>query len=237
MGYERLLLPGADVELIDGVPWGRFDEFFTPAFWAARAFIEAPLGRLNAYRLGRTLQEEIAACLLGGYGMPAELGVAAFERLRVEGALASRTSQKTIEALLSAPLDVMGKRVRYRFAKQKAAYLAEALVTLDEIGPLPASDRGFRDALLRLPGVGPKTASWITRNLRASDEVAILDVHICRACEAAHVFPPGSNPAREYFQLEARFLKFATAINVRASELDNLMWQTMRRIGKSHSTT
>jgi thermostable 8-oxoguanine DNA glycosylase len=198
---------------------------------AARAFIEAPLGHLNAYRLGRTLQEEVAACLLGGYGMPAEIAVAAFERLRGEGAIASGTRRETIEALLSAPLDVMGRQVRYRFAKQKAGYLAEALVVLEELGPLPASDRGFRDALLALPGVGPKTASWITRNLRASDQVAILDVHICRACEAARVFSPGSNPARAYFQLEARFIEFAAAIDVRASELDNLMWQTMRRIG------
>ena len=47
----------------------------------------------------------------------------------------------------------------------------------------PKDDVVLRDALTAIPGVGLKTASWAVRNHRASDSVAVLDVHIVRACE------------------------------------------------------
>jgi thermostable 8-oxoguanine DNA glycosylase len=215
-----------------GVTWGRFDEALTPAFWAARAAIETQPERQGRFRLGYDLREEVAACLLGGHGIPAEVGLAAFERLRHEGVLKAGTDRRVLYALLSRPLSVGNRTVHYRFARQKSTYLADSLRILEAIRPLPTDARGFRDALLALPGVGRKTASWITRNTSGTDDVAILDIHICRACEAARVFPAGSNPAREYPALESRFVEFARAISVRASVLDSLMWRTMRRFSK-----
>jgi len=90
----------------------------------------------------------------------------------------------------------------------------------------------LRDELLNLEGVGPKTASWIVRNLRGSDEVAILDIHVLRACSAMAVFPEEVSLPKDYEALERRFLNFATAIEVRASILDAVMWTEMR-IGRS----
>lgn len=226
---RRLVLPPAHEILIERVRWGAFERPFTAAFWAARAFLEGPTGALERFRLGQTLGDEVAACMLGGYGIPAEVGIAAFKRLRQAGALELPASVEVIYDLLRTPLVVNGRTTRYRFAAQKAQRVADALNGLGNL-KVPPTHRAARDALLTLPGVGYKTASWITRNWWESDDVAILDVHVCRACELAGIFEPGSNPSKNYQALERRFLDFARTIGVRASLLDNLIWQTMRRL-------
>ena len=58
-------------------------------------------GKPPGYRLGRTLAEEFAACLLGGHGIPAPVGIAAYERLRERGILCGAgASEQQLEALL-----------------------------------------------------------------------------------------------------------------------------------------
>ena len=86
-----------------------------------------------------------------------------------------------------------------------------------------------------LPGIGAKTASWIVRNHRGSDAVAIIDIHILRAGRHIGVFPVSWQPQRHYTQLECAFLKFAEALGVRASLLDALIWDYMRRISPIRS--
>jgi N-glycosylase/DNA lyase len=226
---RRMVLPSPTEEVCPGILWGRFEQLFTPAFWASRAFLAESSGALDSYKIGATLREEVAACLLGGYGIPALVGLLAFERLRDAGALEGPADHVHIHGLLAAPMELGGRPVRYRFAAQKARYLAAALDGLERL-VLPQDHRGARDALRTLPGVGYKTASWITRNWWDSDDVAILDVHVCRACVLVGIFPPGSDPGRRYLDLEDRFLGFARAIGVRPARLDNLVWQTMRRV-------
>lgn len=178
------------------------------------------------------MQEEVAACLLGGYGIPAEVGLAAYERLRTRGLLVGKVSESALFGALSEPLRVEGRSVRYRFARQKAAYLASALQALDYDGlPAGLTDVQMRNWLTRLPGIGLKTASWITRNLRNSDEVAIIDVHVFRAGRLAGLFPASAAIERDYEILERRFVAFAAAIAVRASQLDALVWDFMKRVG------
>lgn len=227
---RTLELPPPDEEVMRGLRWGAFDELLTPAFWAGRAWLHSSDPSFGSHRLGRTLQEEVAACLLGGYGIPAEVGLAAFRRLRDTGVLEATPDPSELLELLARPLPVEGRAVRYRFARQKSEYLAASLRALRGVS-LPLDDRALRDALTALPGIGMKTASWITRNVRDSDSVAILDVHICRACSAIGVFPAKASPAKSYRDLEERFLAFACAISARASLLDSVMWYVMRRIG------
>jgi thermostable 8-oxoguanine DNA glycosylase len=122
--------------------------------------------------------------------------------------------------------------MKYRFAAQRAAYLARALSMLTAVEEPELSDVALRNALLKLPGVGPKTASWIVRNRRASNEVAILDVHIVRACKIMGVFPHAADPTRSYFELEERFLEFCQATGASASSMDAVMWSTMRALSQ-----
>lgn len=225
---HELLLPTPTAQLGEAT-WGRFDELFTPAFWRGQVWQHQLIGTYADNRLGRNLREELAACLLGGYGIPAALGLAAFRRVRDRGLLTGESDYGSLVTALQEPFVVAGRSRRYRFARQKARYLAEGLPATDGIShELP--DRDFRDALTHLPGVGLKTSSWIVRNLRGSDAIAILDVHIVRAGRLAGIFPSHLSPERDYHDLEDRFLTFAAAIGAQASMLDALMWDYMRRL-------
>ncbi|HET9342855.1 MAG TPA: hypothetical protein VFO25_08080 [Candidatus Eremiobacteraceae bacterium] len=169
--------------------------------------------------LGRSLTEELAICMLSGFGIRAEAGAAAFRRLRDAG-LIERPDRLRIEVTL--------RELRYRFPASKAKHLALALVGVRE---LTGIDRPLelRDALVKLPGVGPKTASWIVRNRFGCDDIAILDVHIVRWCERWGVFD--RTRKMTYFEAESRFLRFAACLEVRPSILDNLMWRQLRIVG------
>jgi thermostable 8-oxoguanine DNA glycosylase len=229
--HQVLDLPDPWQLLMDGLRWGAFDHPLTPAFWVSQAWM-AGQPEAGQFRLGKSLIEEVVYCLLGGYGIPAEVGVAAAERIC--GALAEAPDfslgQNLLEQMLSRPLTLRGRAVRYRFAAQRAKYLSGALEMLADIDEATLGDVELRNTLLHLPGVGPKTASWIVRNRRGSDEVAILDVHIVRACRIMDIFPPTAEPPRHYCQLERRFLSFCAATGSLASNMDAVMWRTMRAI-------
>ena len=83
---------------------------------------------------------------------------------------------------------------------------------------------------MELPGIGPKTTSWITRDWLDSDEVAIIDVHIHRAGLIAGIFNAKQNIHKHYFDMENIFLDFSESLGVRASVLDNLIWRFMKDI-------
>lgn len=226
---RRLSLPDPEASLNHVGTWGRFDELFSPAFWRGQVWQHQFRGTYDDNRLGRCLREEIAACILGGFGIPAALALAAYERLRIDGLLATDACENRFRTALEEPLLVAGRARRYRFPRQKARLLAGALNAVGSVDAA-APDRVLRDMLMTLPGIGPKTASWVVRNFRQSDVVAILDVHIVRACRLAGIFPSNKTPKRNYFSLEQRFLHLAADIGARASILDALMWDYMRRL-------
>jgi N-glycosylase/DNA lyase len=225
-GIESLEIPPPSAVVMEGVRWGAFTEFGTPAYWKALLWLDEGSRRYDAQPLGKSLREEIAACMLSGYGMPSEMGLAAFERLRVRG-LVEHPNRELIEAALREPLLVKGTLRKYRFPIQKARFIAAALAraTKDFATDL-LDDLELRNALLSFPGIGPKTASWVVRNFTASDRVAIFDVHIVRVCIRMRLFE-SFDPSR-YLEFERRFLEFAKAIGVRASALDNAIWQQAR---------
>lgn len=226
-GSIQIELPCAEVEVMQGVRWGAVDAFPTPAYWQCQVLARRLTGRPAPYKLGRTLAEEVGACLVGGHGIPASVCIAAYERLRQLGAFAGTPpSQAQLEAWLRQPLQVGERKVTYRFAAQKARYLAAALPLVNS-APAFSQGKALRDWLLNLPGVGPKTASWVVRNWLDADDVAILDIHIMRIGQAMGVFPRNLTVERHYAQLEELFLQFGAALDVRASELDAVMWYEM----------
>lgn len=229
-GEDReLTLPPVDDEVLPGIPWGAVDELMTPAYWRGQAWQHTESGSFCDFRLGRSLEEEVAACLLGGWGMPAELALAAYARIRDRELLHAGTTAQELENVLSEPFVYQGRERKYRFIKQKARYLSVCLARLDGFVP-PADSISLRDRLSELPGIGLKTASWIVRNLRPESEVAILDIHILRVGHHLGLFPEHWQPSTHYRQLEDRFVTFARAIGVSAATLDGLMWDHMRRL-------
>ena len=223
-------LPQENHHVITGVKRGSFEDWFTPAFWRVQFELQVREGRYAAHALGRNLNEEIAACLLGGYGIPAELGLLAFRRLRDRNLLDGAASSDAMEAALSEPFSIAERERRYRFPRQKAAYLSNALMNVAK-AVVPRDALKLRQILLELPGIGPKTASWIVRNYCNSSNVAIIDIHILRAGQLMGLFDPADDPAKKYFELETRFLAFCSALGAPACALDALIWDYMRRIG------
>jgi N-glycosylase/DNA lyase len=201
-----------------GLPW----QLGSAAYWEALASeAETP----TSYRLGASLDEEVGACMLGGFGIPAEIANAAFRRLRDEGVFKQGecSSPERIESLLGSPLPGPGRPRKYRFARQKAGRLSAALEQLRAVVP-PQESLTLRNWLMTLPGIGPKTASWIVRNHTGSDEVGIIDIHIIRAGQAAGVFNPSWQVTRDYFVFERAFLQWAMHGGVAASLLDACIW-------------
>ena len=66
-----------DTETLPGVSRGAVEAFPTPAYWTYQVIARRICGTPVRYRLGRNLAEEVAACLLGGHGIPAAVGVSA----------------------------------------------------------------------------------------------------------------------------------------------------------------
>ncbi|OBY57338.1 8-oxoguanine DNA glycosylase [Pseudomonas aeruginosa] len=221
-------LPGATEEVVPGVLWGPVEGFPSPAYWAYQILCRRILGITVNYKLGATLKEEIGACLLGGHGIPARIGVAAFHHVRQKGAFHGMPpDEQTLQNWLKEPLQVDGRQVRYRFAAQKARYLSAALSAADVEGPPCSSGKALRNWLLELPGIGYKTASWIARNWLDADDVAILDIHVLRAGQLGRFFSPGLTVERHYLALEEQFIQFSHGLGVRPSELDALIWLEM----------
>lgn len=225
----RLEVPPADEELLPGLSWGRVCVPNTPAYWAAMCRWPMDHGRDFVSQTG-SIVEEIGFCLLGGYGIRYEVNAAAFERLRTLGAfdLSTDCDEATIRTALLEPLRIGQGVRRYRFPNQRASRIAVMRRMAADLVVDGLDDRELRDALTTIPGVGPKTASWIVRNLTGSDEVAIIDVHVLRACRGMGLFPEVSTLPRDYGPLEDRFLRFAGALGVRASILDAVIWTEMR---------
>jgi hypothetical protein len=130
-------------------------------------------------------------------------------------------------SLLSEPLQVNDRRIKYRFARQKASYLSSALARLASGSPPLDSGKSLRNWLLRSPGIGLKTASWIARNWLTANDVAILDIHVLRAGALGGFFDESLTVERNYLELESQFLRFSQAIGAWPSELDAVLWFEM----------
>ena len=162
--------------------------------------------------------------------MPAEVGLAAFHRMRERGLLNGASSVNEIENALIEPLAIGDRQVRYRYPHTKSRFLAEAMQKFN-LEPAPIhSALELRNWLLTFSGIGPKTASWITRNVLHSDEVAILDIHIIRAGLLMGLFSPKHSVQRDYFDMEARLVAFARAAGVSLSRFDSIIWCYMRQM-------
>lgn len=221
-------LPCADKEILPGVKWGRCEELFTPAYWKIQYHFHENEFCKDYYCVGNSLLEEVCACILGGYGMPAEMGFAAFDRLKNHGLLVPGIDLKTIETALSIPFCLDDKLVRYRFPRQKAKFLF-AFLDRPDLESIPEhNDLELRKWLSTVTGIGLKTASWIVRNWLCSDRVAILDIHIHRAGLIAGFFSEDDTIERDYLKMEKQYLAFSEALEVSPANLDSLIWLQLK---------
>jgi thermostable 8-oxoguanine DNA glycosylase len=216
------------------VPWRQRYEIGSAAFWIDQTIRSRIPAR---HALGTSLREEFVACILGGYGITGPMTLAAFHTVRDAGLLqeGGHPSESDIEAILRAPLRVAGhdRPIRYRFARQRAERIANGLAMLDDLPSAEVtSARELRDALLAIPGVGMKTASWIARNVQDSDDLAVIDIHIHRAGVVAEVFDRAWSLPKHYRWFEDAFCGWAQAGGVRTADLDACVWNQMARVSR-----
>jgi N-glycosylase/DNA lyase len=218
-----------EAEVIPGVKWGRPEWVPSPAFWLVLAADGATDDDYIA-PAGTPLHHELGFCLLGGYGIKMEMNRAAWCKLQDEGVLevGRAPTAEEIEALLRQPIEIEGRLARFRFPRQRAIRLAGALRAIEDDPPTTISAHEFRRSLMKIPGIGPKTASWLARNWLGSDDVAIIDIHVLRAGQKMRLFRANVKLPADYNELEDRFLQFAEALSVRASLLDAIIWREMR---------
>ncbi|MHC1699846.1 MAG: hypothetical protein AB9900_02560 [Humidesulfovibrio sp.] len=226
-------MPHPDEQLLPSVKWGDPWCLFTPAYWLAQAWMaELDTKPSTRYRARDGVVEELVFCLLGGYGITAEMATAAYDRCRKANLIEAReTRQEAWASALSSPLTVGGRSARYRYPNQKSGYLASAMGSILRDPLCMDSGLGLRDQLLRLPGVGYKTASWVARNVLDCDDVAILDIHIIRAGRLCGLFASSDRVEKDYRSMEAKFLSFCQAIGLRPAALDCVIWDGMREAG------
>lgn len=234
-GLVQLDLPPEKTEVLPSVEWGNVAGFPTVAYWLYKVLEKRITGDLIRYKLGNSLLEEIGACILGGHGIPAINGLAAYEHLRSKGVFdGSLYREVDIYDWLSAPIPLNGKTFKYRFAKQKAKYLHSAINKVyEEEAPID-SGKVLRNWLLGIKGIGLKTASWIARNWLDADDIAILDIHIYRAGVLGGFFHEKMTIEKNYQELEDRFVALAMSMQVRTSELDAVMWYEMQNSPSVH---
>ncbi len=228
---RQIELPGELEEVLPGIKWGRPCSPVTPAYWAVRCRSPDEVEKDAFVSPQDSLLEAVGFCLLGGFGIKYESNEAAYRRLKDCGVFDPNTNptEDDIRKLLVEPLIIEGRAVRYRFPNQRARRLLAMRQELADVRGLSKLNAlELRAKLQRIEGVGPKTASWIVRNLRGSDEVAILDVHVIRACRAMNLFPDIIRLPQDYDGLERRFLAFADGIGIRPSLLDAIMWTEVR---------
>ncbi len=201
-----------DAEVIPGVKWGRPEWVPSAAYWAAMS--EIADNSDDFVSTETTLKEQVGFCLLGGFGITAEMNHAIFDRLDAEGIFRPHNipTAAEIERLLRLPVNVEGKLRRYRFPNQRSSRLATALRLIEEDPPSPDDPRHS--------------------GTRGSDDVAILDIHIIRAGVLIGLFDRRQKVPKDYDAMEARFLEFAAALQVRPSLLDAVMWREMRQLGR-----
>lgn len=211
--------------------WGEIHHLGTAAYWIEQTRM---FGESDSYRLGETLAEEVAACILGGHGIPADVGLAAFASLRDAGLLRPPGQPTEVAERLRGPLRIPGRArpVRYRFAAQRAERVSSALALLDAC-PAPCEPMALREFLLGFPGIGPKTASWVVRNWTGCDGVAIIDIHIQRAGVAAGFFSQCWRLPRDYALFEQAFCKVAQIGGVTTAAMDACIWDQMRALGRA----
>ena len=203
---------------------------FTKSYWEVQYHLDDSY--YSNYKLGSNLKEEIVACLLGGYGFRAEIGLLAFHRIKNLRLIHSGVSLEEIENAISAPFRWNGKDVHYRFSHQKSKYIFLFLQRndIEEFESLCGSR--LRDRLMTIKGIGPKTASWIARNNGNCEDVAIVDIHIYRAGRLAGFVNPKWDMQKDYYKIEESFLDFCHSIKALPSKMDSIMWNQMKESNK-----
>lgn len=146
---------------------------------------------------------------------------------------ASVTPLSAIRALLAAGF------VSLRFMNRKTEHLAaswsamikhsDVLACIDKQFDQPSDARSF--LIENFPGLGPKQASMLLRNIGFGSDLAIIDSHVARMSSIILSCDP---TVEGYFATESRLRNFALERDVTVETLDVILWSCARMMRPSH---
>ena len=186
-------------------------------------------------------EHELLFCLLGGFGVSYEHNRSAVDVIAALEPFCSTHADDelcdllvgTLSQPLFGPPRSDGSLRRYRFPRRKADLIVKARTWLRLRRPLTdllasvADERERRRILCQCPGIGPKSASWMLRNIGLAQELAILDVHVVRALAAAGRLA-GARLPRDYELVETAFLGWCRELNAPPAGFDLFIWEWQR---------
>ncbi|WP_062381571.1 8-oxoguanine DNA glycosylase [Pseudomonas abietaniphila] len=189
----------------------------------------------------RHLWWELSCCILSSQ-VPYPLAMAAADAIDAKGCL--RVTEQCVDSLtgelfeiLSTPLDVDGKKRRYRFPKAKAKHLAVTWSAVSRGGgslkSLISGDVSDVRAwwVANASGMGPKQASMFLRNVGATYDLAILDRHVLNYMSAQGIYSGEQvsiSGLSQYGRYEDRLRDHAQEMNCPVGLLDWAIWIVMR---------
>lgn len=188
-----------------------------------------------------SFQRELLFCLLGGFGVSFEMAASASAVIDCLEPYAAHWSSDNLSDRIEQelrlpqfePRTAAGGLRRYRFPARKAQTVARSVDWIRSTGPvverlvLIEDEHRRRTLLEECPGVGPKTGSWILRNLGLASSLAILDVHVVRALESCGRVADPSLP-RDYLAVEEAFLTWCRELDALPAAFDLFLWEWQR---------
>jgi len=206
--------------------------------------VEAQLQNRQAPELSeRAARAELVACILGSQVSNASAG-AWTRALADEGLLddywwtigASAAFSRRVLNVLSGTRASARRLGRHRFFRVRAMQIAasrDVLVDTPLLNRLKYRDpwQCRRELVSDLPGLGPKQASMLLRNLQFTLDLAILDRHIVRYMALLGLLSTGLvrvSPLTAYEATEGSFVEYATTNGVKPGILDWAVWITMK---------
>jgi N-glycosylase/DNA lyase len=188
-------------------------------------------------------RREVIGCILGSQ---VAFSVAAMwtQRIADAGLLDDRRWESGNAARYEVDVrDVLDARgtsangARYRFPRARARQISLTRQALRGKSILAMctgvnDPHSVRETLVRcLPGIGPKHASMLLRNLGVSFDLAVLDIHVLRYFEVLGVFGPSEaipGTLARYRAMEEPVIRYAERIGFRAGSVDLAIWATMK---------
>ena len=188
------------------------------------------------------VDHEILFCLLGGFGITYEHGRAATDVIGPLAPFAREWDDEVLYDTLVSSLSLAqfepqrrdGTLRRYRFPRRKARLIVDARRWILEHSPIHDRVAEFPDCRSRrqflcdCPGIGPKTASWLLRNLGWGSEVGIIDVHVLSALRSAGRIRDRLVMPRDYEEAEVAFLEWCDELAAPPAAFDLFLWEWQR---------
>jgi thermostable 8-oxoguanine DNA glycosylase len=81
------------------------------------------------------------------------------------------------------------------------------------------------DEIMKIKGIGNKTARFFLLHSRPDQDIAVLDVHILKYLRSQGFDAPKQTPGnKQYLELEKEFLKLAEQNNMSPADFDLMLW-------------